>query len=126
MQRTAGRGFLRRGLQICEALRRLCRHHVVASVECSCKRLPAEILDRSDRWLALPVLKKNWVNTTLRNWGPVPAGSSCLKRVIDAGPIWEPQVKPHLAICLTREIECKITNRFRSLRELRLRSLAHP
>src|SRR5258708_9047669 len=58
MQWTAGRGFLRRGLQICEALRRLCRHHVVASVEWPCKRLPAEILDRSDRWLALPVLKE--------------------------------------------------------------------
>ena len=60
MQRTAGCGFLRRGLQICEALRYLFRYHVVASVEWSCKRLPAEILDRSDRWLALPVLKQGW------------------------------------------------------------------
>src|ERR1700730_16904552 len=56
MQWTAGRGFLRRRLQICEALRHLCRHHVVAGVERPCKRLPAKVLDRSDGWLALPVL----------------------------------------------------------------------
>ena len=38
---------------------RIFRYHVVASVEWPCKRLPQEVLDRSDCCSALPVLKRN-------------------------------------------------------------------
>jgi len=62
LQRIAGCGFLRRRLSVCEALRRLRWHHVVASAERSRQRLPSRwtnwkqsIRDRSDRGAALPV-----------------------------------------------------------------------
>src|ERR1700730_2853481 len=83
MQWTAGRGFPRRRLQICEALRHLCRHHVVASVEWPCKRLPAKVLDRSDGWLALPVLKSKPGQYNASHSEPAPAGS-LLWSVVDA------------------------------------------
>src|SRR5690348_5661440 len=57
MQWPAERNFAPCHLQVCETIRRLCRHHVVARVERSREWLSSEIVDRSDRWSALPVLR---------------------------------------------------------------------
>jgi len=62
LRRTGGPGFLCRGLQICEALRRLRRHHVVTSIEWSGQWFPSEIQRRPDCRSTLPVLKQSWFN----------------------------------------------------------------
>src|SRR5258705_12221959 len=127
MQRTVGCGIVRRGLQICEALRRLCRYHVVTSIEWSLKRLPAEVLDRSYRWFALPVLKHNLFSCTLRNRRADRVDPPALSEPSMRAQLGRPRSGCHLAICVRlREIECKRRSRFRMAYGPHLRSLAGP